>query len=95
MEGRLRMARSLRDFMLENGTAQFLHGYEIYTYLMTFADDDGTCVNKQMLEEEKENTDPTKMNEEDLFNYIRGELIYERKLSKMLQGFAATQVEQY
>jgi hypothetical protein len=62
---------------------------------MTFADDDGTCVNKQMLEEEKENTDPTKMNEEDLFNYIRGELIYERKLSKMLQGFAATQVEQY
>ena len=36
-----------------------------------------------------------KMTEEELFNYLRGEYIYLRKLSGFFNGFGATQVEQY
>lgn len=95
MKGMLRMAETLKNFMLENGTVNYLHEHEIYTYLMEFADDDGTCITKKNLEESSENTDPLKMTREELFNYIRGELIHEKKLSGFLGGFGATQVEQY
>ena len=94
-KGVLRMAKALRNFMLEKGTVNYLHNHEIYSYLMEFADDDGTCVNKKMWEENGENSDPLLMNEEELFNFIRGEMIYEKRLSTMLSGFGATQVEQY
>lgn len=95
MEGSLRIAEALRDFMLENGTVNYLHNHEIYSYLMEFHDDDGTCVTKHILEENGDNTDPLKMDKEELFNYIRGELIHEKKLSGFIGGFGATQVEQY
>lgn len=95
MKGRLRMAEALKDFMLENGTVNYLHEHEIYSYLVKFADDDGTCTTKEILEENGENTDPFKMNKEELFNYIKGEYIYKNKLSGFLSGFGATQVEQY
>lgn len=95
MEGSLRMGVALKDFMLENGTVNYLHGHEIYSFLMEFEDDDGTCMTKEILEENGENTDPTKMNHEELFNYIRGEYIHRRKLSGFLSGFGVTQVEQY
>ena len=94
-KGAIRMAEALRDFMLEKGTVNYLHNHEIYSYLMKFADDDGTSMNKQMLEENGENSDPLLMNEEDLFNFIRGEMIHDKRLSTMLPGFGATQVEQY
>lgn len=94
-KGTIRMAEALRDFMLEKGTVTYLHNHEIYSYLMEFADDDGTSINKQMLEENGENSDPLLMNEEDLFNFIRGEMIHDKRLSTMLPGFGATQVEQY
>ena len=42
-----------------------------------------------------DNTDLLKMNEADLFAYIKGELILNRKISDLLNGFGATQVEQY
>ena len=95
MKGMLRIAETLRDFILEHGTVNYLHEHEVYSYLMEFADDDGTCMTKNLLEENGENTDPLKMNNEELFNYIKGEFIYERKLSGFLGGFGATQVEQY
>ena len=94
-KGAIRMAEALRDFMLEKGTVNYLNNHEIYSYLMEFADDDGTSINKQMLEENGENSDPLLLNEEDLFNFIRGELIHDKRLSTMLPGFGATQVEQY
>ena len=95
MAGSIRIAEALRDFMLDNGTINYLHEHEIYSYLMKFADDDGTSITKEMLEENDENTDPLKMNNEELFSYIRGELIHEKKLSNTLAGFGATQTEQY
>lgn len=91
----LRLTQALRDFMIENGTVNYLHGHEIHTYLMEFADDDGTCISKDILEENGENTDPLNMDEEELFNYIRGEYIHNRKLSGFFNGFGAVQVEQY
>lgn len=94
-KGHLRMAEALKDFMLENGTVNYLHEHEIYSYLVKFADDDGTCTTKEILEENGENTDPLKMNKEELFNYIKGEYIYKNKLNGFLNGFGATQVEQY
>lgn len=94
-KGLLRMAIALRDFMLEKGTINYLHNHELYSYLMKFADDDGSSINKQMLEENGDNSDPLLMNEEDLFNFIRGEMIHDKQLSTMLPGFGATQVEQY
>ena len=95
MKDTVRLAEALRDFLLENGTVNYLHNHEIYSYLIEFADDDGTCMTKQMLEENGDNTDPLKMNKEELFNYIRGELIYRNKLSELINGFGVTQVEQY
>ncbi|MBP5476571.1 MAG: hypothetical protein J6Y00_02660 [Paludibacteraceae bacterium] len=93
--GRVRMAEALKKFMLENGTVTYMHEHEIYTYLMTFQDDDGDCLNKEMLEEEGMKTDPLEMSEDELFNFIRGEYIHNRKMSELFQGFGATQVEQY
>ena len=84
MKDTVRLAEALRDFLLENGTVNYLHNHEIYSYLIKFADDDGTCMTKQMLEENGDNTDPLKMNKEELFNYIRGELIYRNKLSELI-----------
>ena len=78
MKDTVRLAEALRDFLLENGTVNYLHNHEIYSYLIEFADDDGTCMTK-----------------EELFNYIRGELIYRNKLSELINGFGVTQVEQY
>ena len=95
MKDTVRLAEALRDFLLEKGTVNYLHNHEIYSYLIKFADDDGTCMTKQMLEENGDNTDPLKMNKEELFNYIRGELIYRNKLSELINGFGVTQVEQY
>lgn len=93
--GKVRMAEALKKFMLENGTLTYMHQHEIYTYLMTFRDDDGDCLTEQMMKDEGMNTDPLEMNEEELFNFIRGEYIYNMKLSQFFQGFGAVQVEQY
>lgn len=95
MVGKIRMAEALKKFMIENGCKNYMHGYEIYTYPMVFSDDDGDCLTKEMLEEEGTNTDPLKMTETDLFNFIRGEYIHNRKMSEFFWGFGATQVKQY
>lgn len=95
MGGQIRMAQALKNFMKENGSKNYMHGYEIYTYPMEFADDSGDCLTKEMLEEEGTNTDPLKMTETELFNFIRGEYIHNRKMSEFFWGFGATQVKQY
>ena len=95
MARKVRMAEALKQFMLENGTVTYMHEHEIYTYLMTFQDDDGECLSKEVLEEEGMNTDPLTMTEEELFNYIRGEYLHNMKMSELFQGFGAVQVEQY
>lgn len=95
MRGTIRMAKALKDYIIENGALSYLHGHEVYTCLMKFADDDGTAITKDILEENGDNTDPLKMNEEELFNYLRGEYIHQQKLSRFFNGFGATQVETY
>lgn len=95
MEGAMRMARALKKFMKENGTKTYLLGHEIYTYLMTFRDDNGECMSKEDLEQEGETTDPLEMPESILFDFIRGEFVNQHKLHLLFKGFGATQVKQY
>lgn len=95
MKGTIRLAEAMRDYLLENGTVNYLHNHEIYSCLIEFNDDDGGSVTKEILEMNGDNSDPLKMNETDLFAYIKGELLQNKKLSNLLNGFGATQVEQY
>ena len=89
------MAKALRAFMLEKGTLSYIEKHEVYTYLMKFNDDDDEAYNKQTLQENDMNTDVSTMTEKELFNYLRGEYLLGGKLSSMMQGLAAIQVEQY
>lgn len=95
MKGTIRLAEAMRDYLIENGTVNYLHNHEIYSCLIKFNDDDGSSVTKEILEKNGDNSDPLKMNETDLFAYIKGELLQNKKLSNLLNGFGATQVEQY
>lgn len=95
MKGTIRLAEAMRDYLLENGTVNYLHNHEIYSCLIEFNDDDGSSVTKEILEMNGDTSDPLKMNETDLFAYIKGELLQNKKLSNLLNGFGATQVEQY
>lgn len=95
MKGTIRLAEALKAYLIENGTVNYLHNHEIYSCLMDFHDDDGSCITKEILEMNGDNTDPLKMNETELFAYIKGELLQNRKLSELLNGFGTTQVEQY
>ena len=95
MKEKLYIANALKKFMKEHGTRTYLHGNELYTYLMEFRDDSDECTTKQLLEEEEKNTDPIEMNEEELFNLIRGEYILPNRMGELLNGFGAVQVEQY
>ena len=85
MKGTIRLAEALKAYLIENGTVNYLHNHEIYSCLMDFHDDDGSSITKEIL----------KMNETELFAYIKGELLQNRKLSELLNGFGTTQVEQY
>ena len=89
------MAKALRAFMLEKGTLSYLEDHEIYTYLMEFRDDDDDAYSKQILQENDMNTDVSTMTEKELFNYLRGEYLLGGKLSSMMAGLSAIQVEQY
>lgn len=89
------MAKALRAFMLEKGTLSYIENHEVYTYLMEFNDDDDEAYSKQTLQENDMNTDVSTMTEKELFNYLRGEYLMGGKLSKMMQGLSAIQVEQY
>lgn len=89
------VAKALRTFMLEKGTLSYLEDHEIYTYLMEFRDDDDDAYNKQILQENGMNTDVSTMTEKELFNYLRGEYLLGGRLSSMMEGLAAIQVEQY
>lgn len=95
MKGTIRLAEALKAYLIENGTINYLHNHEIYSCLMDFHDDDGSSITKEILEMNGDNTDPLKMNETELFAYIKGELLQNRKLSELLNGFGTTQVEQY
>ena len=95
MKGTIRLAEALKAYLIENGTVNYLHNHEIYSCLMDFHDDDGSSITKEILEMNGDNTDPLKMNETELFAYIKGELLQNRKLSELLNGFGTTQVEQH
>lgn len=89
------MARAIRELMLEKGTMSYIEDHEVYTYLMEFRDDDDEAYSKENLQENDMNTDVSTMTEKELFNYLRGEYLLGGRLSCMMNGLAAIQVEQY
>lgn len=89
------IAKALKEFMLDKGTLSYLENHEIYTYLMKFRDDSDEAFTKQMLQENGMNTDVSTMTEKELFNYLRGEYLLGRRLSGIMQGLSAIQVESY
>ncbi len=89
------LSRKLREFMLEYGTLSYLEGHEVYTYLMTFQDDNDEAFSKEDLQINDMNTDVSTMTETELFNYLRGEYLLGCKMGDLVRGFSAIQVEQY
>lgn len=89
------MAKALKKFMLEKGTLSYVENHEVYTYLMEFNDDSDEAYSMQILQENEMNTDVSTMTERELFNYLRGEYLLGGQLSRMMNGLAAIQVEQY
>jgi hypothetical protein len=89
------ISKKLREFMLEKGTATYIEGHEVYTYLMEFRDDDGDAIWKEALRENDMNSDVSMMTETELFNYLRGEYLIRRNMNRLTRGFSAIQLEQY
>ena len=76
-------------------TFAYIEDHEVYTYLMEFRDDDDEAYSKQILQENDMNTDVSTMTEKELFNYLRGEYLLGGRLSSLMNGLAAIQVESY
>ena len=89
------LAKAIRALMLEKGTLSYIEDHEVYTYLMEFRDDDDEAYSKQILKENDMNTDVSTMTEKELFNYLRGEYLLGGRLSSLMNGLAAIQVESY
>ena len=89
------LAKAIRALMLEKGTLSYIEDHEVYTYLMEFRDDDDEAYSKQILQENDMNTDVSTMTEKELFNYLRGEYLLGGRLSSLMNGLAAIQVESY
>jgi hypothetical protein len=85
---------TLKNFMLENGTRTFLEEEEIYVKKIQFNDDDGVTIDKELLKKENKELDFSNIDDDELWNYIRGEYILNGKLSE-IRGFGVTQVHQY
>lgn len=85
---------TLKTYMLENGTRTFLEEEEIYVNKIQFNDDDGVTIDKELLKRENKELDFSNIDDDELWNYIRGEYILNGKLSK-IRGFGVTQVDQY
>lgn len=85
---------ALKTYILDNGTRTFLEEEEIYVMKIQFNDDDGVTIDKELLKQENKVLDFSNIDEDELWNYIRGEYILNGKLSE-IRGFGVTQVDQY
>ncbi len=63
----------LKKDLIENGTRVYLEEEEIYTRKIEF--NDGETTNKEILESENKAIDFESLDEDELWNYIKGEYI--------------------
>lgn len=89
-----RIVKVLKQDMLEKGTRTYLEDEEIYVQKIKFNTDDGVTIDDSLLKEEKRELDFMSIDDEELWNYIRGEYILSGTLGK-ISGFGVTQIEQY
>lgn len=90
----VRVRGLLKDELLKNGTRTYLEGEEIYVWKIQFNDDDGVTIDRRLLVEEKRKLDFESINDEDLWDYIRGEFILNGSINE-IRGFGVTQVDTY
>lgn len=89
-----RIVKALKDEILENGTRVYIEGEELYIKKIEFKTDNGEMINKSMLDVENGQIDFATIEENELWNYIRGEYIFNGLLSQ-IKGFGSTQIFQY
>jgi Ulp1 family protease len=89
-----KIRNTLKTYMLDNGTRTFLEDEEIYVKKLKFNDDDGVTIDKELLKQENRELDFSNIDDDELWNYIRGEYILNGKLNE-IRGFGITQVDQY
>ncbi len=86
------ITNTLKTYMLENSTRTFLEEEEIYVKKLQFNNDD--TIDRELLKQERRNLDFSNIDDDELWNFIRGEYILNGKLSE-IRGFGVTQVDQY
>jgi hypothetical protein len=84
----------LSNFMFENGTRAMIEGEEVYVKKIDFGTDDGYVIDKDLLKEENKELDFNTIDDEQLWNYIKGEYLLNGTLGT-IKGFGATQTYQY
>lgn len=84
---------TVKKELLENGTRTYLEGKEIYVKKIEFDTDDG-IIDREYLKSEKEMIDFATVEEDKLWDYIKGEYILNGTLGK-IRGFGVTLVETY
>lgn len=91
-EERRRITDIMKKELLENGTRTYLEDKEIYIKKIEFDTDDS--LTSEQLEAEEEIIDFSEIDDDKLWDLIRGEYILRGTLGT-IQGFGVTQVETY
>lgn len=83
---------TLKQFMLENGTRTYIEGEDIIFHKIEF--DTEETVTRETLSLENTNLDFSSIDNDKLWDYIKGEYLLGGNLSK-IEGFGSTQVYQF
>ena len=89
-----RIIELLKQEMLDNGIRAYIEEEEIYIKKIIFNTDDGVTLDKGLLKHEKRELDFKTIDDEELWNYIRGEYILNGTVNE-IKGFGVTQVDTY
>ena len=82
----------LKKDLIENGTRVYLEEEEVYAKKIEFSTEEMT--NKEILDTENKGIDFESLEDEELWNYIKGEYLFRGTLGA-INGFGITQVGTY
>jgi len=91
-QGEDKIGELLKRFMLKKGTRVYIEEEEIYTYKIQFSTDE--IQDDSSLELSPKEMDFSSMNEDDLWAYLFGEYILNKRLNN-IEGFGITKIETY
>ncbi len=82
----------IKKRIIKEGTRVYIEGEELYTYKIQFSTDE--VLDDEVLDLPPDQTDFSAMEDEELWSYICGEYILNKRLSGFM-GFGITQTETY